>query len=102
MQHVVDMQEVKDIAFVKARTGMVHVCDPEALAAFTDGTGVFDIDIHCRKLDAFVAKHKFEPYQYLIEQEDLLPSLDPSSENRPVYYGVSLRRKRHRYSPTVA
>ena len=80
VEQVVDIQEAKDIAFVKAETGMVHVCDPEALAAFTDGSGVFDVDPHCRKLDAFVAKHKLE---YRIESEDLLASLDSSSENRP-------------------
>ena len=98
-RQLVDIQEVKDIAFVKARTGMVHVCDPEALAAFTDGTGVFDVDLRCRKLDAFVAKHKLE---YRIESEDLLPSLDSSSENRPVYYGVARWIKRCHRHQTVA
>jgi len=99
VEQVVDIQEAKDIAFVKAETGMVHVCDPEALAAFTDGSGVFDVDPHCRKLDAFVAKHKLE---YRIESEDLLASLDSSSENRPVYYGVARWIKRRHRHPTVA
>ena len=72
-------QEATDIAFVRARTGMVHVSDPEALAAFTDGRGTFDVDPHCRKLDAFVAKHKLE---CRLASEDLLSeffSLDKDS-----------------------
>jgi hypothetical protein len=84
-------QEEIDIAIVRAQTGMLHVSDPEALAAFTDGRGVFDVDPHCKKLDAFVAKYKLE---YRLDSEDLLPSLDSSSERRPVYYGVARWLKR--------
>jgi hypothetical protein len=47
-----------------------HVSDDEdALAAFPDGRGVFDVDLHCRKLDAFVAEHKMDANIY---SEDLL------------------------------
>jgi len=99
-QEVIDIQEAKDIAFVRAHKGMVHVSDPEALPAFTDGRGVFDVDLHGRKLDAFVEKHKLE---YRIDSEDLLPGINSSSENRPVYYGRALWIKRPRPLPnTVA
>jgi hypothetical protein len=91
-------QEATDIAFVRARTGMVHVSDPEALAAFTDGRGTFDVDPHCRKLDAFVAKHKLE---CRLASEDLLPGLNSASENRPVYYGRAWWIKRSRPRPIV-
>ena len=92
-------QEATDIAFVRARTGMVHVSDPEALAAFTDGRGVFDVDPHCRKLDTFVAKHKLE---CRLDSEDLLPSLNSAAESRPVYYGRAWWIKRSRPHPTTA
>src|SRR5580692_9636627 len=92
-------QEAIDIAFVRARTGMVHVSDPKALAAFTDGRGVFDVDPHCRKLDTFVAKHKLSA---VLASEDLLPSLNSASESRPVYYGVAWWIKRSRPRPTTA
>ena len=77
-------QEAIDLAFVRARTGMLHVSDPEALAAFTDGRGVFDVDQHCKKLDAFVAKHNLEAR---LDSEDLLPGVNSLSERRPVYFG---------------
>jgi hypothetical protein len=57
--HIVANRLAMDIAFVRARTGIAHVSDPDALAAFSDGRGVFDVDPDCRKLDAFVAKHGF-------------------------------------------
>ena len=98
-QKLIDIQEAKDIAFVRAQKGMVHLSDPEALAAFTDGRGVFDVDLHCRKLDAFVAKHKLE---YRIDSEDLLPGVDSSSESRPVYYGCARWIKRSRPVPNTA
>jgi hypothetical protein len=85
-QELIDIREAKDIAFVRAQKGMVHVSDPEALAAFGDGRGVFDADLHCRKLEAFVAKHKLE---YRIDSEDLLPGTDSSSKSRPVYHGCA-------------
>jgi hypothetical protein len=90
-------QEAADIAFVRARTGMVHVSDREALAAFTDGRGVFDVDLHCRKLDAFIAKQKL---QARIRSDDLLPGKDPETASRPVYYVRWIKRSRH--LPTVA
>ncbi len=77
-------QEAADIAWVRAQTGRVHVSDREALEAFTEGRGVFDVDLHCRKLDAFIAKHKL---QARIESEDLLPGENPDAASRPVYYG---------------
>jgi hypothetical protein len=94
-------QEAIDIAFVRARTGMVHVSDPEALAAFTDGSGIFDVDPHCRKLDTFVAKHKLE---CRLDSEDLLPGLNSASESRPVYYGRAwwIKRSRPRRPTTAA
>jgi hypothetical protein len=99
-QEAIDIREASDIAFVRARTGMHHVSDPEALAAFTDGRGVFDVDPHCRKLDAFVAKHKVEAR---LESEDLLPPAGSQPENRPVYCGRAKWMKRGaRFRPTVA
>jgi hypothetical protein len=98
-QEAIDIREAADIAFVRARTGMHHVSDPEALAAFSDGRGVFDVDPHCKKLDAFVAKHKLEA---LLESEDLLPGIGSQSESRPVYYGRAKWIKRTRLRPTVA
>jgi hypothetical protein len=84
-QVTIDIQEAKDIAFVRAHKGMVHVSDPQALSAFTDGRGVFDVDLHCRKLEAFMANHKLH---YRIDSEGLLPG------GRPVYYGRALWIKR--------
>jgi hypothetical protein len=95
---VIDIRAAADIAFARARTGLLHVADPGALAAFTDGPGVFDVDPHCTKLDAFLNDHKLEAY---IESEDLLPGIDAASENRPVYYGRARWMKRYRQHPTV-
>jgi hypothetical protein len=92
-------QEATDVAFVRALTGMVHVSDPEALGAFTDGRGVFDVDAHCRKLDAFVAKHKLE---CRLDSEDLLPSLTSAAESRPIYCGCARWTKRSRPRPLSA
>jgi hypothetical protein len=89
----IDIAEARDIAFVRAKTGLLHVSETGALAAFTDGPGVFDVDPHCRKLDAFVAKYKLKAR---IDSEDLLP------EYRPVYYGRALWMKRHRHCAPVA
>jgi hypothetical protein len=91
--HLVANRVAMDIAFVRARTGMAHVSDPDALAAFADGRGVFDVDPHCRKLDAFVAEPDLEAR---LESEDLLPG------NRPVYYGFALWRKRSPLHPSPA
>jgi hypothetical protein len=84
-------REMIDVAFVRARMGMTYVSDPDALAAFSDGTGVFDVDPHCRKLDAFVADNELEA---IIDSECLLPCANPQSEKRPVYYGRARWRKR--------
>lgn len=70
---------------------MAHVSDEDAVPAFSDGRGVFDVDPHCWKLDAFILKHKLEAR---IESEDLLPGATEASGNRPVYYAVALWRKR--------
>ena len=45
---------------------------------------LFDVDVHCRKLEAFVAKHRTEAE---IFSEALLPCANPEAEKRPVYYG---------------
>jgi hypothetical protein len=37
---------------VRRRTEGAHVSDEDALTAFSDGRGVFDVDLHSRKLDA--------------------------------------------------
>jgi hypothetical protein len=96
---VMDIAEAADIAFVRAKTGLVHVSEAGALAAFTDGPGVFDVDPHCRMLDAFVERHKLDA---VIESEDLLPGINPTSENRPVYYGRARWMKRRRQGSAVA
>ena len=85
-------QEMIDIAFVKRRTGMAHVFDPDALSAFSDGRGVFDIDPHGRWLDAFIAKNKLEAR---IESENLLPGETETSAKRPVHYGAPLWQTRN-------
>jgi hypothetical protein len=85
-------QDLMDIAFVRQRTGMAHVFDPDALTAFSDGRGVFDIDPHGRWLDAFIARHKLEAR---IESEDLLPGENEMTAKRPVYYGAALWQERH-------
>ncbi len=84
-------REMMDIACVRETTGMAHVFDPDALTAFSDGRGVFDIDPHGRWLDAFIAKHKLEAR---IESEDLLPGETEMSARRPVYYGAALWQTR--------
>jgi hypothetical protein len=94
-----DTREMLDIAYVRRRTNSVHVADEDALAAFSDGRGVFDVDLHCRKLDAFVAKHKIEAD---ICCEELLPCASPQMNNRPVYFGRALWRKRSVIGPGPA
>ena len=86
-----DTREMLDVAYVRRRTEAAHVSDKDALTAFSDGRGVFDVDLHCRKLDAFVAKHKLEADIYT---EDLLPCANPEIGNRPVYFGRACWRKR--------
>lgn len=44
------------------------------MVACSDGRGIFDVDPHCRKLDAFVAEYKIEADIY---SEDLLPCPGP-------------------------
>jgi hypothetical protein len=55
-----DTREMLDVAYVRRQKNAAHVCDEDALTAFCGGRGVFDVDLHCRKPDAFVAKHKLE------------------------------------------
>jgi len=92
-----DTREILDVAYVRRRTKAAHVSDEDALTAFSDGRGVFDVDLHCRKLDAFVAKHKFEADIYT---EDLLPCAKPEIGNRPVYFGRARWQKRSMPSPS--
>lgn len=87
----IDTREMIDIAFVRRRMKIPHVSDKDALAAFLDGRRVFDVDLHCRKLDAFVAEHKIDANIY---SEDLLPCANPQVANRPVYFGLARWRKR--------
>ena len=86
-----DVREMLDIAYVRRQTNNAHVSDEDALAAFSDGRGIFDVDLHCRKLDAFVAMHKIEPDIYC---EELLPCANPQLGRRPVYFGRARWRKR--------
>ena len=92
-----DMRGILDVAYVRRRTKAAHVSDEDALTAFSDGRGVFDEDLHCRKLDAFVARHKLEADIYT---EDLLPCGNPEIGNRPVYFGRARWRKRSMLSPS--
>jgi hypothetical protein len=92
-------REMLDIAYVRQRTNSAHVCDEDALAALSDGRGVFDVDLHCRKLDAFVAKHKIEADIYC---EELLPCANPRMDSRPVYFGRARWRKRSVKGPSHA
>jgi len=78
-------QEAIDIAFVRARTGTLHVPDPQALAAFTDGRGVFYVDPHCKKPEASAAKHNLEAR---FDSENLLPGVNSSSEIGQFIMGV--------------
>lgn len=95
-----ETRESLDVAYVRRRKSAAHVSDEDAHIAFSDGRGVFDVDLHCRKLDAFVAKHKLEADIYT---EDLLPCANPEIGNRPVYFGRARWRKRSMPSPgTVA
>jgi hypothetical protein len=94
-----DARETLDIAYVRRVTTCAHVSDEDALAAFSDGRGIFDVDRHCRKLDAFVAKHKIEAD---ISCEDLLPCANPELGNRLVYFGRARWRKRSVKGPNHA
>jgi hypothetical protein len=89
-------REMIDVAYVRRLSNAAHVSDEDAITAFSDGRGVFDVDLHCRKLDAFVAKHKLEADIYT---EDLLPCANPEIGNRPVYFGRTRWRKRSMPSP---
>ena len=94
-----ETRELLDIAFIRRQTNIAHVSDQNALDAFLDGRGVFDVDPHCRKLDAFVAKHKIEADVY---SEDLLPCANPDLANRPVYFGRARWQKRSAAKPDAA
>jgi hypothetical protein len=91
-----DTHEMLDIAYVRRHTKSAHVSDEDALTAFSDGRGVFDVDLHCRKLDAFVAKHRLEAD---ILSEELLPCANPEIGNRPVYFGRARWQKRSMMGP---
>jgi hypothetical protein len=86
-------RETIDIEFVRRRTNVPHVSDPDALNAFSDGRGIFDVDPNCRRLDAFVESHKLDA---LIDSIALLPCADPFAEKRPVYFGRARWQKRLR------
>ena len=94
----IDTREMLDIAFVRRRMKIPHVSDKDALAALLDGRGVFDVDLHCRKLDAFVAKRKIDANIY---SENLLPRANPQVANRPVYFGRARWRKRSTMRLTI-
>ena len=91
-----DTREMLDVAYVRRRKSAAQVSDEDALTAFSDGRGVFDVDLHCRKLDAIVAKHELEADIYT---EDLLPCANPEIGNRPVYFARARWRKRSRPRP---
>jgi hypothetical protein len=92
-----DTSEMLDIGYVRRLTNSAHVSDEDALAAFSDGRGVFDVDLHCRNLDAFVANHKIEAEIY---SQELLPCASPQIGNRPVYFGRARWRKRSTMGPS--
>jgi len=92
----IDTREMLDVAYVRRQTDAAHVSDENALTAFSDGRGIFDVDRHCRKLDAFVAEHKLEADIY---SEDLLPCANLEIGNRPVYFGRARWRKRSMRNP---
>lgn len=84
-------QETLDISFIRRQLNIAHVGDDNALAAFSQGREIFDVDAHCRKLDAFVARNKLEAE---IWSENLLPCGNPDLGNRPVYFDRARWRKR--------
>jgi hypothetical protein len=81
---------------VRPRKTIPHVSDKNALDAALDGRRVFDVDPHCRKLDAFVAKHRIEADIY---SEHLLPCANPHVANRPVYFSRTRLAKAFGYPP---
>jgi hypothetical protein len=81
----VDLREAADIKFVRQRTGMAHVDDPQARQAWLDGSAVFDVDLHCRKLEAWMERNDV-PGGFVCEE--LLPG------GRPVYYTAVRRRSK--------
>jgi hypothetical protein len=95
----IDRREMLDIAFVRRRTNIPHVGDENALDSLLEGPGVFDVDPHCRKLDAFVAKHQI---QADIHSQDLLPCANRNDGGRPVYFGRARWQKRSTARPDDA
>jgi hypothetical protein len=89
----IDVREATDIQFVCVRTGMAHVDDPHAREAWLDGRAVFDVDPHCRKLEAWMEKNDV-PGGFVCEE--LLPG------GRPVYYTAVRRRPTPPLPPAVA
>ena len=86
-----NVREALDIEVVRTQTQIRHVNDADALDAFSSGECVFDVDPHCRKLDAFVAKNKL---QAQIETEEILPCANPEIGNRPAHYARAVWTKR--------
>ena len=87
----IDVGEALDIAFVRSKLNIPHVCDSDATEAFSAGREVFDVDAHCRRLDAFIARNKLEAD---IWSEQLLPCASCETPKRTVYFGRARWRKR--------
>jgi hypothetical protein len=77
---------------------MSYVSHTDALAAFSDGDSVFDVDPHSRKLGALIVDHKLEA---IIDSEHPLPCANPQGERREVYDARASRRGRHSFVLTA-
>jgi hypothetical protein len=86
------MRETIDVEFVRRQTGLMHVLDAGALAAFEDGQEIFDVDPHCRRLDTFVDRHGLDA---VIREAAMLPCANPQVEKRTVWFGSARWRRRH-------
>jgi hypothetical protein len=53
-------QEETDIASVRHWCKASHVEDPDALSAFNEGRGIFDVSPNGVKVDAFVSRHSLQ------------------------------------------
>jgi hypothetical protein len=83
-------REKWDIAGVRQWCKSAHVDDPDALSAFHEGRGVFDVLLHAPKLERFISEHGLKD---LVARSPggYLPYMSGLANNEPLYFAFKKR-----------
>jgi hypothetical protein len=83
-------EERLDILHVRQWCKAAHVQDTDALSAFNDGRGVFDVTPHAVKLETFIAQNAISE---IVQRttDGLLPWINALVNNRRLHFAFKKR-----------